>query len=131
MESSDREKIEAMFRERKEAHEFLSARSKTYGAFVRLAQEAFSAGELDRKTKELMAVGISVVIHCEACLVWHIGEALRVGASDQEIIESMEVAMEMGGGPATVTARFALKVLEYFRAKEKGEHHERTRVADA
>jgi len=115
MDSADVEKIERIRQDRKDAHRFLSKRSKAYNAFVNLAQTAFTAGELDKKTKELMAVGISLVIHCEPCLVWHIGEALKVGASDQEIIESMEVALEMGGGPATVSARFALKVLEYFR----------------
>ncbi len=119
METSDFEKIEKIRRDRKEAHDFLADRSKAYGAFVHLAREAFAEGTLDRKTKELMAVGISIVIHCEPCLVWHIGESLRAGASEQEIIESMEVAMEMGGGPATVTARFALKVMEYFHEKDK------------
>lgn len=120
MESSDIEKIEKIRRERKDAHEFLSGRSKTYDAFVRLAMEAFKEGALDKKTKELIAVGISIAIHCEPCLVWHIGESLKSGASEQEIIESMEVAMEMGGGPATVSSRFALKVLEYFRGKNNG-----------
>jgi AhpD family alkylhydroperoxidase len=120
MESLDIDKIEQIRRDRKNAHDFLSEKSKAYGAFTQLAKEAFSEGMLNKKTKELMAVGISIVIHCEPCLVWHIGEALKAGARDQEVIESMEVAMEMGGGPATVSTRFALKVLEYFRAKEKG-----------
>ena len=119
MEASDIEKIEKMRRDRKNAHEFLSGRSNAYGAFAQMANAAFSAGVLDKKTKELMAVSTSLVVHCEPCLVWHIGESLRAGASDEEIIESMEVAMEMGGGPATVSMRFALKVLEYFRTKEK------------
>lgn len=119
MENSDIEKIEKTYRDTMQAHEFLSDRSKTYDAFVRLAREAFTEGALDKKTKELMAVCVSLVIHCEPCLVWHMGECIRLGASDSEIIESMEVAMEMGGGPATVTMRFGLKVLEYFRAKVK------------
>ncbi len=29
-------------------------------------------------------------------------------------IEALEVAIEMGGGPATISSRFALKVLEYY-----------------
>ena len=79
MESSDIEKIDKMIRDRKEAHQFLFHRSKTYDAFVSLAKEAFSAGELDKKTKELMAVGISIVINCEPCMEWHIHEALKAG----------------------------------------------------
>ncbi|GAG96013.1 unnamed protein product [marine sediment metagenome] len=42
---------------------------------------------------------------------WHINEAVNSGASEDQILEALEVAMEMGGGPATVLSRFALKVL--------------------
>jgi alkylhydroperoxidase/carboxymuconolactone decarboxylase family protein YurZ len=45
---------------------------------------------------------------------WHIKEALRTGASTDQIIEAIEVGIEMGGGPATVSSRFALKALEYY-----------------
>ncbi|MFW9784966.1 MAG: carboxymuconolactone decarboxylase family protein, partial [Candidatus Heimdallarchaeota archaeon] len=58
---------------------------------------------------------ISVVINCESCMEWHIAEALKSGATEDQIIEAIEVAIEMGGGPATVTSRFALKVLEYYK----------------
>lgn len=117
MEASDIEKIEKIILDRKAAHRFLSERSKAYGAFANFVKIAFSDGELDRKTKELMAVGISVVINCESCMEWHIGEARRLGASEQQIIEVIDVAAEMGGGPATVAARFALKVMEYYILK--------------
>ena len=43
-----------------------------------------------------------------------INEALKSGASKNQILETIEVAIEMGGGPATVSTRFALKVLEYY-----------------
>lgn len=119
MDNADVEKIERILQERKSTHDFLIDRSGTYGSFVELAKNAFSPGVLDKKTKELMAVSVSVVIHCEPCLVWHISEALRAGATDQEILESMDVAIELGGGPSTVSIRFALKALEYFRTKEK------------
>lgn len=120
MDSADVEKIMKIEKELKAAHDFLSGRSKAYDAFVRLAKESFACGALDPKTKELMAVAISLVIHCEPCLVRHVGEALRAGARDEEIVESIGVAIEMGGGPAVVSSVFAVKVLEYFRDKHKG-----------
>ncbi len=40
---------------------------------------------------------------------WHIREG---GASFREVLEAVEVAIEMGGGPATVSARFALEVMD-------------------
>ena len=120
MEQADIDKIEKIIRDRKHAHKFFSQRSKAYAAFVHLQNAAFAEGELDKKTKELMAAGISVVINCESCMEWHIGEALRLGASERQIIETIDVATEMGGGPATVAARFALKVLEYYGPQASG-----------
>ena len=116
MESSDIEKI---IGDRKDAHKFFTKRPKAYNAFVKFANVAFTDGELDKKTKELMAFSIAVVINCESCMEWHISEALRLGASEQQIIESIDVATEMGRGPATVAARFALKVIEYYKSKSE------------
>ncbi len=45
----------------------------------------------------------------------HIREALSAGATEKQVVEMIEVCIETGGGPATVAARFALKVLEYYR----------------
>ncbi len=60
----------------------------------------------------MIAAGISVVINCESCMQWHIEQAAKAGAGRQEVFEAVEVAIEMGGGPATVFARFALEVID-------------------
>ena len=69
--------------------------------------------EFLKKQKELIAVGISVVIDCESCMEWHINQAATAGASKREVLEAVEVGIEFGGGPATVSARFALEVMEH------------------
>jgi len=61
--------------------------------------------------KELIAVGISVVINCQSCMQWHIEQAVAAGAAFRQVLEAVEVGIEMGGGPATVSARFALDVM--------------------
>lgn len=66
-------------------------------------------------SKELIALGISVVIDCESCMEWHIKQALNDGATENEIIESIEVGIEMSGGPGTASARFTMNVLEYYQ----------------
>lgn len=105
-------KLEEITRKRKEAHtRLLSLDSKVYKAFLEMEKVAFSDGSLPKKTKELIAVGISVVINCESCMQWHIEQASKAGASMQEVLEAVEVGIEMGGGPATVSARFALDVM--------------------
>ena len=107
------EKLKELSRKRKEAHQKLfKLDSKVYKAFLELEKAAFSDGALSKKNKELIAVGISVVKNCESCMQWHIEQAAKSGATTQEVLEAVEVGIEMGGGPATVSARFALDVME-------------------
>lgn len=114
MEAEDRARIQKIIRDRRLAHEALrTAGSPTYRAFLDMEEAAFRDGRLDKRSKELVAFGISVVIDCESCMQWHLSQAQKAGASREQVLEALEVALEMGGGPATVAARFALKALEY------------------
>ncbi|OHB84057.1 MAG: alkylhydroperoxidase [Planctomycetes bacterium RBG_19FT_COMBO_48_8] len=98
---------------RDKAHnKLLSLNSKVYEAFLEMEKAAYCDGALPKKTKELIAAGISVVIDCESCMQWHIEQATKSGASMREVLEAIEVGIEMGGGPATVSARFALDVMD-------------------
>ena len=106
-------KLEEMSARRKRAHSrLLALKSKVYEGFLAMESAAYCEGALAKKQKELIAVGISVVKDCESCMQWHIEQAARNGASYEEIFEAIEVAIEMGGGPATVSARFALEVMD-------------------
>lgn len=69
-------------------------------------------GALTRKHKELIALAIGAITNCESCMQWHMEQALQAGATQQEVIEAIEVAIEMGIVPASVHARFALEVME-------------------
>ena len=114
----DRAKIEEIRRDRKEAHAFFFEKSKVYRVFVEMEKKTFQDGALPKKHKELIAIGISLVNDCESCLEWHIGQALDAGATLEEVIEALEVGMEMGIGPTTVTSRFAMKVLKHRLGEE-------------
>jgi len=106
------DELTAMSRRRKEAHaELLARESAVYRAFLEMEHAAFADGALPKKAKELIAVGISVVINCESCMQWHIEQAAAAGAAESEVLEAIEVGIEMGGGPATAHARFALRVM--------------------
>ena len=107
------DKLKEISEKRQKAHnKLLSLKSKVYKTFLQMQEAAFCDGALPQKTKELIATGISVVIDCESCMQWHIEQAAKVGANEQEVLEAIEVGIEMGGGPATVSARFALEVME-------------------
>ena len=105
--------LEEISARRNKVHSRLVAlKSKVYEGFLAMEKAAYSDGALLKKHKELIAVGISVATNCESCMQWHIGEAAAAGASFEDIFEAIEVAIEMGGGPATVSARFAMEVMD-------------------
>jgi AhpD family alkylhydroperoxidase len=115
MKNLDQSKIKNIGTTRKQAHAYFLKKSKVYRSFVEMEQNTYTDGALSKKQKELIAVGISVVINCETCMEWHIKQSLDDGASENEIIEAIEVGIEMSGGPGTASARFAMNVLEYHK----------------
>jgi len=119
MENLDKEKIERIIKTRKQAHSFYSRKSKVYQSFVRMEQNTYKDGNLSKLQKELIAIGISVLIDCESCMEWHIKQALEGGSTEEMIIEAIEVGIEMGGGPATASARFAMNVLDYYQNSKR------------
>jgi len=99
--------------QKKRAHAMLqNLQSKVYESFLAMEQAAFNDGALTRKHKELIAIGISVVIDCEPCMEWHIEHAAQAGATMREVLNAVEVGMSMGGGPAVVSACYALGIME-------------------
>jgi AhpD family alkylhydroperoxidase len=116
MENPDKKAIEHLIKNRKKAHAYYSKRSGVYQAFVAMEQKTYKDGALSKKQKELIAIGISIVINCESCMEWHIHQALKSGAQEDDILEAIEVGIEMSGGPGTASARFAMNVLAYYNA---------------
>lgn len=84
------------------------------GAFSGLHGKALAAGALEAKTKELLALAISVAARCDGCIAYHVHDALRAGAKRAEILEAVGVAVLMGGGPAVVYGAQAREALEQF-----------------
>lgn len=93
---------------RREASVLIKAAPDTMKAFGALMRSASAAGALSPRIKELMALSIAIATRCEGCILHHVGAAMRHGASRREIVETIEVAIEMGGGPSTVYGATAL-----------------------
>lgn len=87
-------------------------------AFSAMASSATSAGALDTKTKELLALGIAVAIRCDGCIAFHAEAAVRHGASREEIMETMGMALYMGAGPSLMYAAQAVEAFDQFAAKQ-------------
>jgi AhpD family alkylhydroperoxidase len=81
-------------------------------AFSSLGQAALAPKALDCKTKELIAVAISVAIRCDDCIGFHVKAALEQGASRAEIIEALGMAIYMGAGPSVMYASHAIEAFE-------------------
>lgn len=73
-----------------------------YQGFAELHHASFAAGELDVKTKELIALAIGVVEGCDGCIASHAQAAARAGATRQQAAEAIGVTFLMKGGPATI-----------------------------
>lgn len=88
-------------------------------AFSGLAQAALAPKALDGKTKELIALAISVAIRCDDCIGFHVKAALQSGATRAEVTETLGMAVYMGAGPAVMYATHALEAFEQFGAAGK------------
>lgn len=84
-------------------------------AFSSLAQAASTPQALDAKTKELIALGISVAIRCDDCIGFHVKAALDHGATREEVVEALGMAIYMGAGPSVMYATHALEAYEQFK----------------
>ena len=68
--------------------------------YFKFYKETYKSSQIDRKTKELIAIAASLGYQCEGCLEGHIQKALEHGATKEEISES--IAITMGVAAASV-----------------------------
>lgn len=90
---------------------------ETMKAFSELHHASASDGVMDAKTKELIALAIAVNVRCDGCIAFHVHDALQSGASRMEIMETLGVAIMMGGGPSLMYAVEAMQAMEQFMAE--------------
>jgi AhpD family alkylhydroperoxidase len=80
--------------------------------FGDLAAAATKDGVLDKKTKELIALALGVAARCDGCLGFHTQALAKLGASKQEVVETLSMATYMGGGPSLMYAADAMSAFE-------------------
>lgn len=90
---------------------------KANPAIVRGYRELSNAGEngvLDRKTRELIAIAVAVTRQCDGCITIHTDAAIKHGATREEIVETLGVAISVNAGAALV---YSTRVLDAYQAK--------------
>jgi AhpD family alkylhydroperoxidase len=93
-------------------------------AFRAFSQQVFADGALDAKTKQLIAVAAAHVTQCPYCIRSHTGDAMRDGATAEEIMEAIWVAAEMRAGAAYAHSALALDTIAHHGAQATSDQSE-------
>ena len=80
--------------------------------FGLMFQGATKEGALSKKHKELMILALGVAAHCDGCIGYHMQTLIKLGVSRAEVLETLGVAVTMGGGPSLMYALGALKAFD-------------------
>lgn len=94
--------------------ELRKAQPDAMAGFSQLAKAAGADGALDAKTKELIALAISVAVRCDACIGFHTKALVTLSASREELTETLAMSVYMGGGPSLMYAANAIKAFDEF-----------------
>ena len=90
----------------------LNSGFRDFNKFFALDNKAYIKGALPAKTKELMGLVGSMVLRCNECIFYHIDRSIQEGASKEELYESFNVALIVGGSIVIPHLRYAFEVTE-------------------
>ena len=111
--------IEDFINEREELNkQTLSFANKEIKRFFSLDATCYEAGVLDKKMKELLGLCASMVLRCDDCIKYHLIEAFKAGAKDEEIAEVFSIALMVGGSIVIPHLRRAVVAWEGIRNYE-------------
>jgi AhpD family alkylhydroperoxidase len=96
----------------------LNSGFRDFNKFFALDNKAYIDGALPAKTKELMGLVASMVLRCNDCILYHIDRSIEEGAKEQELYETFNVALIVGGSIVIPHLRYAVeKMDEIFNEK--------------
>jgi AhpD family alkylhydroperoxidase len=96
----------------------LSVDNKVIKRFWSLDNQAYQAGALDTKTKELLGLISSMVLRCDDCIKYHLGTCYELGVSKEELFEVFSIANLVGGSICIPHTR---RAVEYWEALENNQ----------
>ncbi len=101
----------------------LNSGFRDYNKFFALDNKAYIDGALNAKTKELMGLVASMVLRCNDCIFYHIDRSIQEGANRQELMESFNIALIVGGSIVIPHLRYAFEVMDdIFEENGKGDN---------
>ncbi|MCM4151332.1 carboxymuconolactone decarboxylase family protein [Arenibacter sp. N53] len=96
----------------------LAHNNKIIKRIFNLDTNAYAAGALDVKTKELLGLVASAVLRCDDCVKYHLESSFNEGASKEEVMETLGIATLVGG---TIVVPHLRRAYEYWEELEKQE----------
>lgn len=90
----------------------LNSGFRDFNKFFALDNKAYIDGALPAKTKELMGLVASMVMRCNDCIFYHIDRSIQEGASREELYESFNIALIVGGSIVIPHLRYAFEVMD-------------------
>ncbi|MEG8947596.1 carboxymuconolactone decarboxylase family protein [Rosettibacter firmus] len=96
----------------------LNSGFEDFKKFFALDTKAYINGALPAKVKELMGLVASMVLRCNDCILYHIDRSIEEGATREELYESFNIALIVGGSIVIPHLRYAIeKMDEIFEEK--------------
>ena len=86
--------------------------------FFTLDGACYKDGALDARTKELLGLVASMVLRCDDCIAYHIDQCVKAGATDEELWETFDVALIVGGSIVIPHLRRGVEFLDEARAQK-------------
>lgn len=80
--------------------------------FFALDHDVYDEGALPKKAKELMGLVASTVLRCNDCICYHLIEAVECGATNEEVIEALGIALVVGGSITIPHLKYAMAFLD-------------------
>lgn len=93
----------------------LADNNKIVKRIFNLDTNAFAAGALDVKTKELLGLVASAVLRCDDCVKYHLESSYNEGVSKEEVMETLSIATLVGG---TIVIPHLRRAYEYWEELE-------------
>jgi AhpD family alkylhydroperoxidase len=88
--------------------------------FFNLDEAAYRDGALDTRTKELLGLVASLVLRCNDCVDYHLIQCVKLGISEAELIEALNVGLIVGGSITIPHLRHAFDTLDVLLAERSG-----------
>ncbi|MEX0312564.1 MAG: carboxymuconolactone decarboxylase family protein [Allomuricauda sp.] len=96
----------------------LAENNKLIKRIFNLDTNAYMAGALDVKTKELLGLVASAVLRCDDCVKYHLESSKKEGATKEEVMETLGIATLVGG---TIVVPHLRRAYEFWEALEENE----------